>query len=161
MESEQAEQRVLFYDPEKCTGCRFCMISCALEHYNQLNMKKAYLETFFDEKKEMYESVQCQHCEDPVCLNSCPEEAIEKNEATGIVTINPMKCIGCGICVQACPLSVPWLNEELNIAVKCDFCNGDPKCAKYCSPGATRVILREEAYRLNEQIYGKGKVMKK
>jgi len=131
------------------------MISCAMEHYDELNLGKALLHTFFDAEKGMFESIQCQHCEDPICLNSCPEEAIEKNERTGIVTVNPMKCIGCGICVQTCPTSVPWLNEDLGIVVKCDFCNGDPKCAKYCSPGATRVISREEAYKLNEGIYGK------
>jgi Fe-S-cluster-containing dehydrogenase component len=137
MESKSAEQLVLFYDPDRCTGCRFCMISCAVGHYNELNMDKALLFTFFDEGKELFESAQCQHCEDPVCLNSCPEEAIEKDEDSGIVTINPMK------------------------AVKCDFCDGDPKCAKYCSPRATRVVTREEAYKLNEKLYGKGTVIEK
>ncbi len=154
MAAQQISQQVLLYDPDKCTGCRFCMISCAMHHYNELDMDKAYLHTFFDEKKGMFESVQCQHCEEPPCLNACPEEAIEKDEVTGIVTVNPMKCIGCGICVQACPLSVPWVNEDLSIAVKCDFCNGDPKCAKYCSPGATRVVDRERAYEMNTKLYG-------
>ena len=161
MESKSAEQLVLFYDPDRCTGCRFCMISCAVGHYNELNMDKALLFTFFDEGKELFESAQCQHCEDPVCLNSCPEEAIEKDEDSGIVTINPMKCIGCGICVQSCPISNPWMNEDLSIAVKCDFCDGDPKWAKYCYPRATRVMTREEAYKLNEELYGKGTVIEK
>ena len=81
-------------------------------------------------------------------------EAIKKDEKTGWVLINPMKCIGCRSCVLSCPTGVPWFDEELKIAVKCDFCDGDPWCAKYCSAQAVQVMPRDEALALMRRIYG-------
>ena len=52
-----------------------------------------------------------------------------------------------------CPQSAPFFDEELKVAVKCDFCNGDPECVKHCSAGALKLTTREEALRLNERLY--------
>ena len=40
------------------------------------------------------------------------------------MTQNSSKCIGCEMCVVACPLSVPFFDAALKVAVKCDFCLG-------------------------------------
>lgn len=146
-------QRVLLYDPLKCTGCLFCQIACAYHHFRDFNLEKAHLKIQFDEKANGFEAIYCQHCDEPLCVAACPKEAAVKDEATGLVKINPMRCIGCKTCTVACPLSVPWFNQDYRIAMKCDFCDGDPRCAKFCSPQAIRVATRKEAWEFNRERY--------
>jgi Fe-S-cluster-containing dehydrogenase component len=57
------------------------------------------------------------------------------------------------MCIVACPLSVPFFDAALKVAVKCDFCFGVPECVKHCSSGALRLYAREEAVRFNERLY--------
>jgi len=149
-----AEQLVLLYDPNRCTGCRYCEMACAYKHYGVIDYNKARRHVIFDPEHVLFEAVQCRHCEEPVCAAACPTEAIKKDEKTGWVLINPMKCIGCRSCTYACPIGVPRFDEDLKVAIKCDFCDGDPWCAKYCSAQAIQVLPRAEALRLMRRIYG-------
>jgi len=146
-------QKVLLYDPERCTGCRFCEMACSYKHFGVISFRKSNLRIVFDGERLEFEAVNCQHCVEPVCVAACPSEALSKDEETGWVRINPLKCIGCKTCVYICPLSAPWFDEDLNVAVKCDFCDGDPMCAKYCSPGAIRVVSRVEAVEFAKKLY--------
>ena len=47
--------------------------------------------------------VACQHCENPACVKVCPVGATYKDEETGVVRQDYDKCIGCRMCVAACP----------------------------------------------------------
>ena len=152
-EALTSRQRVLLYNPERCTGCRFCEIACAYYHFKEITLEKAHLHITFNEEKGLFEATYCQHCDEPLCVAACPSGAVTKDPETGWVKINPIRCIGCRTCTFICPLSVPWFNEERHISMKCDFCDGDPQCAKVCSPQAIRVVTREEAWRFNEETY--------
>jgi carbon-monoxide dehydrogenase iron sulfur subunit len=144
--TEKDEQKVLFYDPELCTGCTYCMLACSFEHFKVLDYNLSHLWINPDpEKNFSYVGVHCAHCDDPICLAACPTEAISKDEETGWVTINQNVCIGCRSCNVMCPISIPWKNEERKASFKCDFCEGDPKCAKFCPTGAISVRTRKEA----------------
>jgi len=104
-------------------------------------------------EKETFEAIYCQHCEDPLCAASCPVKAIKKNEETGIVKINSMKCIGCQNCNIACPVHAPQFDKDRKISVKCNLCDGKPECVKFCSTRAVRLVDRGEADRLLKEIY--------
>lgn len=155
MESDIAKQLVLIYDQERCTGCRCCEMACAHRNFGTLTTEKTHIRIFIDTTFER-EAVVCLHCQDPVCAAACPEDAIVKDECTGWVTINPMKCIGCRSCTYACPVAASWFDENHRIATKCNFCDGDPDCAKYCSPQAVRVGTRAEALEFARRRYLKG-----
>lgn len=146
-------EKVLLYDPAKCTGCRYCEIACSFYHFKQFNFEKAHLHIMFDEKNGEFEAIYCQHCDEPVCVAACPSEAAVKDKETGLVRINSMKCIGCKTCTFSCPLSAPWFNSDHKVSVKCDFCNGDPQCAKFCSPQAIQVTTRKIARDFNKKHY--------
>lgn len=66
-------------------------------------------------------------------MEVCPVKAISRNE-NGAVVMNYSKCIGCKMCMNACPLGNISFHPEVRKVFKCDLCDGDPKCAKYC-PG--------------------------
>ena len=85
---------------------------------------------------------------------ACPVDpkAIVKDPELGLVTIDKMRCIGCRSCQYACPISIPIFDEVSQISYKCDFCDGDPLCAKYCSTNAIKVVTREEAKKSMEAL---------
>ncbi len=53
-----------------------------------------------------WSGVDCRDCR--ICVNACPEKAIERREkdGRGQYVSDPEKCIGCGICQGACPAGV-------------------------------------------------------
>jgi len=69
------------------------------------------------------------------------------------VTVIASTCIGCEMCVLACPLAVPYFDPALKVAVKCDFCHGDPECVKHCSSRPLRLPPRDEEVRVDERLY--------
>ncbi|MBS7648560.1 4Fe-4S dicluster domain-containing protein [Candidatus Bathyarchaeota archaeon] len=152
-EGSEEEQKVILYEPSRCTGCRMCEMACSFVKYQVLDYSKSHIKHFFDEKTKSFEAIYCLHCEDPICAAVCPTEAISKDSRTGIVRINNAKCIGCKNCIIICPTLAPWFDEERRITVKCDLCDGNPECVKKCSPLALRFIKRSEAKELLEKIY--------
>jgi Fe-S-cluster-containing dehydrogenase component len=152
---EQVTELVIIHDPDKCTGCGQCMIGCAYKHYKTFDRRWGLL--YVNEspdRKGFYVNANCQHCVYPMCLASCPKDAIYKNEK-GIVMIAPMLCVGCGTCNQACPIAVPRLDEERMVFVKCDFCDGDyPACVQMCSTNALSLLPRKEAFELVKKLRG-------
>ena len=117
--------------PKNCTGCRFCEMVCSLAKENLVNPRKARLRIL---KKDVASDIPvvCTQC--GKCIEGCPQEAICKDN--GVVKIDAEKCIGCGLCVEACPFNVITMVND--VAVKCDLCNGDPVCVKYCSQGGVK-----------------------
>jgi len=55
------------------------------------------------------------------------------DEKTGAVIIDEKKCIGCLVCVQACPFGAILVGPGGEV-LKCDLCGGDPKCVLHCPP---------------------------
>ena len=69
--------------------------------------------------------ISCQHCENPACVKVCPVGATYQDPETGVVRQDYDKCIGCRMCMSACPYtgvrSFNW--EEPRYAI--DFAAGD------------------------------------
>lgn len=146
-------QKVLIYDPEKCSGCYYCMIVCSFHHFGDVDLEKAFIRVYPDEKSGIgFVNAHCTHCEYPLCEAACPTEpkAVVKDTENGLVTIDKLRCIGCKSCNFACPISIPVFNQVAGISEKCDFCEGEPLCARYCSTGALMVVTRGEAKKMME-----------
>lgn len=85
-----------------------------------------------------YVSIACNHCENPACVKVCPTKAHYKRAEDGLVVIDRDKCIGCGMCAQACPYGAPQLDEKARKMMKCDGCldrlekGGAPICVEAC-----------------------------
>ncbi|MEG1750563.1 MAG: DMSO/selenate family reductase complex B subunit [Raoultibacter sp.] len=140
-----------YFDSSRCTGCKTCEMAC--KDYKDLPQTIAFRKVYDYEggtwsagadgayTTDCYAyhvSLACNHCAMPKCLGACPQGAIKKNKDTGIVTIDEEKCIGSGMCVEACPYDVPILDPDKKRAVKCDLCadrvaaGGKPVCVEAC-----------------------------
>ncbi len=117
--------------PENCDGCRLCELACAMKHYKVTNPSKSRVSIIRLEPKTHSLAV-CVHCVKPKCMDVCPEDAISKDSNTGLVSIDPEKCTGCGLCIQACPWNVPRIEPESGIAIICDLCDSSPVCVEVC-----------------------------
>jgi tetrathionate reductase subunit B len=134
----------MVFDPDLCIGCNACTVEC--RRYYNLTQSGAFRlrieqveEGSFPNVESQYVRNSCAHCDNPVCVENCPTGATYKAE-DGFVVINKEMCIGCGICVDACPYEARYLELQANElkADKCSFCysrvaEGDkPVCVTKC-----------------------------
>jgi carbon-monoxide dehydrogenase iron sulfur subunit len=119
-------------DPENiCSRCRMCELICAFHHHGVGNPRRARIQVIPLGKGEDI-PVTCLNCEDPPCLKICPSGAMHRPEPEGMVMVKQDLCIGCAMCVNACPVGAVILDPIDGLAVKCDLCQGDPQCVLYC-----------------------------
>ena len=136
-------EKLLIFDSGKCVGCRICEMACSLTQTGVCNPASSRRRVIHFEETALDVPMQCQQCDDPACMNICPVKAIEFDAATGAKIINYDRCIGCKMCMIACPfgaISVDPLNKKV---VKCDLCIGDPACARFCPTNAIEYITAD------------------
>ena len=71
-----------FVDMQRCIGCKACEMACA---ECETNGQETLIHVNYVQRAEtIHTTVQvCMHCEDPVCANVCPANAISKDEFGG------------------------------------------------------------------------------
>lgn len=119
-------------DFETCTGCRYCEVICAFNKDAVGDPYRSRIRVDKDEAEGQEVTIVCRQCQKPECVESCPTQALSKDEATGVVLYDRELCIMCLACITACPYDSIWHNERLDTIIKCDTCGGDPACVKYC-----------------------------
>ncbi len=128
-------------DQRTCIGCHACTVACKTEHdvpVGQFRTWVKYVEkgTFPDTTREMA-VLRCNHCTDAPCVKSCPTQALFIRD-DGIVDFDNSRCIGCKMCMQACPYDAIYIDENTHTAAKCNFCAHridqglEPACVQVC-----------------------------
>ena len=158
---------------ERCVGCNTCANACKMQNNIPMNMLYIRVETdgvdtadgaqgTYPDLSRTYIPVACQHCENPACLKVCPVGATYKDDM-GRVEIHYDKCIGCRMCMSACPYtgvrSFNWeepkhaighamgdadvATHQKHVVEKCTMCwhrlakGLQPACVEVC-PGRVR-----------------------
>ena len=137
-------KKVLLVDMEKCSGCRICEIACSWFHEEEFNPAKSRIQIVSKKKEAINYPMVCEQCEKAPCKEVCPTEAIYKNEETGAWMVDEKKCIGCKFCVIGCPFGAVIFSPDKKIVEKCDLCEGDPQCVKFCPMEAIEYIEEEK-----------------
>ena len=152
---------------DRCIGCHTCANACKMQNNVPMGMLWNRVLTEgcdvvdgalgeYPNLTRTYLPIACQHCENPACLKVCPTGATYKDEM-GRVEIDYDKCIGCRMCMAACPYNARVFNWEeprrdpdfnygdkdvpvrpKGVAEKCTLCKertdrGDePMCVRCC-----------------------------
>jgi len=96
------------------------------------------------EAQGLYIPMSCQQCQDAPCLNICPVKAISKDDKMGRVMVDYDICIGCRSCVAICPFGAMNYNVIDKKVFKCDLCDGDPQCVRFCDVKAVDLVEEDD-----------------
>lgn len=161
-------------DLHRCLGCHTCSLACKMQNnvpdgmlWNRVltqdcDMIDDAVGTY-PNLTRTYLPVACQHCDNAACQRVCPTGATYTDDL-GRVQIDYNKCIGCRMCMAACPYNARvfnW-NEPLRstgfgygdsrvperatgVMEKCTLCkertdDGEEPMCVLCCPGDARIF---------------------
>ena len=152
-------------DAAHCVGCQTCVVACQMR--NALRPGVAWLRVDalefgrWPDADLLFLPHACLHCNDAPCVGVCPTGA-SFQRADGVVLVDYETCIGCGVCLTACPYGARTINTDerwffdaaeaapyedassgrIGVAEKCTLCghltsqDKLPACVKSCAAGA-------------------------
>lgn len=145
---KDGEQYRFHFDATACVGCHCCEAACNEQNGNSADVKWRRVGEMeggvFPNVTQFFNSMSCNHCIDPACLNGCPTQSYIKFE-NGIVYHDDDVCIGCQYCTWNCPYEVPVFNKDRGIVTKCHMCHEKlevgqtPACVQACPAGAIEI----------------------
>ena len=147
-ELKEGEQYRFHFDATACVGCHCCEAACNEQNNNSADVKWRRVGEMeggvFPNVSQLFNSMSCNHCIDPACMNGCPTESYIKLD-NGIVFHDDDVCIGCQYCTWNCPYEVPVMNYDRGIVTKCHMCvdklevGETPSCVQACPAGAIEI----------------------
>lgn len=141
-------QKEILIRYERCMGCHSCETACAVAHSPSRTLAGALLadkpplkKIYVEQVDSIKAPVACRHCEEAYCVEVCMTHSLHRTE-DGLVTNSDRqeKCLGCWMCIMACPFGVIRQDGSKRRAIKCDReCLDEtdtPACVKACPTGA-------------------------
>ena len=157
----------------RCIGCHTCSLACKMQNnvpdgmlWNRVLTENVDMidgaEGVYPNLSRNYLPLACQHCDNPACQRVCPTGATY-TDGKGRVEIDYDKCIGCRMCMAACPYNARTFNwnepsraagfnygdarvpeRGKGIMEKCTLCkertdDGDVPMCVLCCPGDARI----------------------
>jgi dimethyl sulfoxide reductase iron-sulfur subunit len=159
VETRKKRQWAMVIDMRRCDGCKKCTEACQTAH--QLPKSFEWIkvgEVVTTVGTRYFMPVPCMQCENAPCLRVCPVGATFR-DGEGVVLVDQDRCIGCRMCMAACPFGRRYFNDadppqaaglrkptpqypvpqQKGTVGKCMFCvhaTGDgklPACVEVCS----------------------------
>jgi Fe-S-cluster-containing hydrogenase components 1 len=122
-------QYAFFFDQSRCYGCQACSVAC--KDWNGIEPGPEKWMTVYEWEKGSYPELRvhdlafsCGHCQNPVCIKACPNNAIFKEDKYGAVLVDEDKCTGNRQCAIACPYGAPKFASDApgTKMTKCTMC---------------------------------------
>jgi len=157
---------IIVVNAGKCLGCKSCEMACAVEHSASKELAEAIRETPAPRARvsvrgtgKLAAPLQCRQCENAPCVRICPTHALHRSAPDAPVAIRHEACIGCTLCVLACPFGVIGFDEGRRCIVKCDQCverlarGEQPACVTACPTGSLRFQRVDEVLEEKRRAY--------
>lgn len=138
-------QYAFYFDQSRCYGCQSCTVACKDWNHHDPGQEQwmnvyEFEEGTFPEVKLNLLAFNCGHCDNPVCVPACPNDAIFKEDKYGAVLVDQDKCKGTRQCVIACPYGSPTFKDDKigTKMSKCTMCidrlerGESPVCVQSC-----------------------------
>ena len=161
-------------DKHRCIGCNTCANACKMQNnvldgmlWNRVLTEGVDLydgaQGTYPNLSRSYLPIACQHCDNAACQRVCPTGATYKDEK-GRIEIDYDKCIGCRMCMAACPYNARTFNwnepkratgfdygdsrvpvRRKGVMEKCTLCKertdaGDEPMCVLCCPADARIF---------------------
>ncbi len=148
-ESANKQKRyAMVIDLRKCVGCHACSVACKSENNVPLGVWRSWVKQVergkFPNTQRHFLPRLCNHCEHPACVEACPTKASYQRD-DGVVLVHEERCIGCKLCMAACPYDARFVHPDKKIVNKCTFCEHRvdqgvvPSCVNTCQ-GKARIF---------------------
>jgi Fe-S-cluster-containing hydrogenase component 2 len=128
--------KVIFVELDRCLACRNCERVCSFQEAGGFRRENSNIWVQIDLEKRSIFTMTCLQCETAFCLEVCPTKGLMRDPNTSAVVVDEADCVGCKMCVAACPFGSVHFENKRKVAAKCNLCHGDPKCVQNCMPGA-------------------------
>ena len=103
-------QWTMVIDLRKCDGCQACTKACQSAHNLWPDQTWIKVYQMQDTEGQSYFMPRpCMQCQDAPCVKVCPVGASFRN-SDGVVLIDQNACIGCRMCMAACPYEARYFN---------------------------------------------------
>lgn len=162
------KHKFVITNPNLCVGCGACAKTCQKESIKRgkLGVSRLWVVKF----DKTATPNQCRQCDDAPCAVVCPSGALENKD--DFVHLNENLCIGCSLCVLACPYGAIHLDCEsvfgvqkmpnelsqpgfASIATKCDICEGrddGSACVEVCPKGAIIMLDFANTHKIGKKL---------
>ncbi len=130
--------------PERCTGCMQCELACSWVQTGTFQPSRSLIRVNIFDEQATFSPYTCFQCDEAWCMTACPVNAIGIDADTGAKVVAEDTCVGCALCMIACPFGTVFYNPDTNKAFKCDLCSGDPACARSCPTSAIEYVEVED-----------------
>jgi Fe-S-cluster-containing hydrogenase component 2 len=130
-------RKIVVSAPQRCSGCRTCELACSLRMTGAFRAAVSGIRRHTLTGDLAFVPISCLHCSEPHCRDVCPVGAITQDDS-GVVTVDRSRCMGCLLCVLACPAGA--LSFDGSRIAKCDMCGGNPECVTWCPREALSVV---------------------
>lgn len=123
-------------DSKRCVGCQSCMFACVRRSGTGGLADSSIKILSAGGMSNGFKVIVCCACKEPPCAKVCPTGALTPKQGGG-VKLEKSKCIGCGLCREACLIKAVFWNNEENKPAICIQCG---ICVKYCPHGVIELI---------------------
>lgn len=141
----------LLVDMKKCQGCGTCMMACSVAHTGEVSYTQSRIQiqqdSFADWPNDIH-MAQCHQCPGAPCVTVCPVTPVKANKPNpkfgNVRMIDPALCIGCQMCIGACPFvpsRIQW-NDRIGKSQKCDLCVDTPYLGAKGGPGGVQACVQ-------------------
>lgn len=133
---------------DQCIACMGCMLTCARVRYQSFSVERSAIRvrTAGGFQSQMITDI-CMGCDPPPCAEVCMSGALTPRAGGGI-KFNRDACFACEKCVDACPVGVITMDNDLHIPIICNECGS---CAHHCPYECLEMVEVEEKDYIEEE----------